>query len=209
MTTLSPPHLLALSCMITLHWSLPLSVPICLPCPCLLHVESLANVPQLDNFYPVHQKTAESFRTSATSPDPATASTVRDIIKSGTAVPQPTLEYSIPAPSLPSTSAPAAIALRQNAIMPSDSPNTPSPPSSYQVPSILPTGAPLSSLVPMTRSYLSLSFQESHHPIIATAVPSSSPGRTSAPDLGVTAEGSGHYAHLKPSTTTPITTVAY
>ncbi|KAH9056381.1 hypothetical protein EDB87DRAFT_1239388 [Lactarius vividus] len=141
--------------------------------PVSLHVvESLMDVPPRDNFS-VHQKTVESLRTSAISPNPATAGTVRDIITSGAAVPQSTLESSISARPFSPTSPPAAVALRQNPepLMPFGPPNHPSPASSNQVLSILPTG--------------------SHRQIIATTDPGTSPGRSFAPDLGAAAEDGG------------------
>ncbi|KAH8987034.1 hypothetical protein EDB92DRAFT_1877438 [Lactarius akahatsu] len=113
--------------------------------PSPLHVvESLASEPPLDNFHPAHQKPVEDLRPSATSPDAATAGTVRNIITLGTAIPQFTLESSISDPSLSPTSLPAAVALRQNAepLKPSNPSNLPSPASSNQILSIRPTGAP-------------------------------------------------------------------
>ncbi|KAH9018866.1 hypothetical protein EDB84DRAFT_1442293 [Lactarius hengduanensis] len=44
----------------------------------------------------------------------------------------------------------------------------------------------------MTRSYPSLSFPGSHHPLIVAVAPSVSPGPTSAPDLGAAVEGGGN-----------------
>ncbi|KAH9018856.1 hypothetical protein EDB84DRAFT_1442284 [Lactarius hengduanensis] len=44
----------------------------------------------------------------------------------------------------------------------------------------------------MTRSYPSLSFPGSHHPIMVTVAPTTSPGPTSAPGLGAAAEDGGN-----------------
>ncbi|KAH9014330.1 hypothetical protein EDB84DRAFT_1680191 [Lactarius hengduanensis] len=135
----------------------------------LRSIESLASVLPLDNFHPVRQKTVESLRTSATSPDAAIAGTIRDIITSGTSISQSTLEHSISSPPLSPTSPPAAVSLRQNTepLMPSVPPNLPSRASS----SVLST--------------------ESRHPIVATAAPSASPRLTSAPGLGAAADDDG------------------
>jgi len=79
--------------------------------PALLHVvESLADVPRLDSFHPAHQTTTESLRIPVASPDPATASAIRDIVSSGITTPHPTPETSTSAPPLSSTSPPVGVA---------------------------------------------------------------------------------------------------
>ena len=118
-----------------------------------LHVdESLTNVPPLDNFHPAHQTTVESLRIPVISPDSAIAS---DIVTSGITMPHPTPETSTSTPSLSSTSLPAAVALQHNAhlLTSSDPPNLLYSVSNTVPDNILPTGTPLSSHSPITRSY--------------------------------------------------------
>ncbi len=77
--------------------------------PAPLHVvKSLMDVPPLDNPHPAHQKTAGSLRIPITSPDPATAGAIRDVLTSGITMPHPTpaiptsdppLPHSLPLPS--------------------------------------------------------------------------------------------------------------
>ncbi len=162
-----------------------------------LHVvESLMDVPPLDNFHPAHQTTIESLRVPVTSPDPATAGAIRDIVTSAITIPHPTPETS--ASPLSSTSPPAAVALQHNAdlLTPSDPSNFPSSAASNPVlDNILPIGPPLSSHSPITRSNLSPSYPESHCSTTVTTAPSASPGPTSAPDLGAAAEDDGSPKH--------------
>jgi len=160
--------------------------------PALLHIdESLTDVPPLDNFHPALQTTIESLRILDTSPDSATAGAIPDIVTSGITMPNPTPETSTPAPPLSSTSPPAAVSLRHNAdlLTPSDQPSLLYSASSN--PFLLPTGPPLSSHSPMTRSDLSPSCPESHRSTIVPTAPSASPGPSSAPDLGAAAEDDG------------------
>ncbi len=72
------------------------------PVPTLLHVdESFTTVPSLDNdryipgsFPAAHPTIIESLRIPVTSPDPATAGAIRDIVTSGIIMPRPTSETS-------------------------------------------------------------------------------------------------------------------
>ncbi len=74
-------------------------VPASLASPDALHViESLTDVPPLDNLHPAHKTTIESLHIPVFSPYPATAGAIRDIITSGITMPQPTPETSTSAP---------------------------------------------------------------------------------------------------------------
>ncbi|KAH9012541.1 hypothetical protein EDB84DRAFT_1535673 [Lactarius hengduanensis] len=142
-----------------------------IPAPLQLHVnESLTDIIPLDDFHSAHQTIIESPRTPVTSPGPATAGTVRDIITLGKAVPHSAFNASISTPTLSSTSPPAVFAIQHDDDL---------------LFSIIdcPTGVPPSSLSPMTRPYLSPSSPESRRLIVVTAAPGASPGPTSNPGV--------------------------
>jgi len=189
-TTLPPTVLHDNTALVTASPASPDAPSSSIPAP--LHVTtSLTDAPPLDNS---NQTTIESPRIPATSPDTATVGAIRGIVCSGITMPHPTPETSTSASPLSSTSPPAAISLQHNAdlLTPSGVPNLPfSASSSPVLDNIPPTGPPLSSHSPMTRSDLSPSFPESHRSIKVTTAPSASPGPTSAPDPGAAAEGDG------------------
>ncbi|KAH9018858.1 hypothetical protein EDB84DRAFT_1518232 [Lactarius hengduanensis] len=166
------------------------------PAPLQLHVdESFTDMLPLDDFH------SESPRTPVTSPGPATAGTVRDIITLGKAVPHSASNSSVSPPTLSSTSPPAVFAIQHNddLLVPSNGPNLPSSAAYNPVlDNRLPTGVPPSSLSPMTRPYFSPSSPESRRPIVVTAAPGASPGPTS--DLGVATEDDDSQ---KPAITSP------
>ncbi|KAI9449220.1 hypothetical protein BJY52DRAFT_1420069 [Lactarius psammicola] len=143
--------------------------------PAPLHaVESLTDMPPLDNFHPTHQTTIESIRTPVTPPDPTAAGAIQDIVTSGITVPKPAPGTSTCAPPPSSTSPPAAVALQHNPdlLTPSDPLDLPSSASSNPVlDNILPT--------------------ESHRSIVVTTAPCASLGPTSAPDLRASVEDDG------------------
>ncbi|KAI9445737.1 hypothetical protein BJY52DRAFT_410901 [Lactarius psammicola] len=170
------------------------------PAPPLHVVESLTDVPLLDNFHPAHQTTIEGIRTPVPPTDPIAAGAIQDIVTSGITVPNPTPGTSTCAPPLSSTSPPAAVAFQHNPdlLTFSDPPNLPSSASSNPVlDNILPTDLPLSSYLPITRSDLCPSFPESHRSIVVTTAPSTSLGPTPAPDLRASAEDDGSPTSLR------------
>ncbi|KAH9057254.1 hypothetical protein EDB87DRAFT_1833270 [Lactarius vividus] len=142
--------------------------------PAPLHaVESLADLPPLDDLHLAHQTTIES-SIPFTSPDSAaTARAIRDIINLVITTPHPTSETSTStsAPPLSSTSPPATIALQL--LTPSDTPNLPSS-SNPVLENTLPTGPPMSLHPPMTRSDLSPSWKKSRRSIVVPTAPSTS-----------------------------------
>ncbi|KAH8982438.1 hypothetical protein EDB92DRAFT_125961 [Lactarius akahatsu] len=93
--------------------------------PTPLHVvERLTDVPSPDDSNPANQTTTERPRIPVTSPDPATAGVIRDVVTSGITILLHAPETSTLAPPLSSTSSP----LQHNVDLstPSDSPNIPS-----------------------------------------------------------------------------------
>ncbi|KAH8988626.1 hypothetical protein EDB92DRAFT_1871599 [Lactarius akahatsu] len=152
-------------------------------------VKSLTAESPLDNFHPADRTAIGSLRNPVTSPDPAIADAIRDVT-SGITIFHPAPETLASFP----LSSPAAITLRHNPdlLMPSDPPSFLSSASSNPVlDNILSIGPLTSSLSPITRFDLSPSFPESHRSVMVTAHPSASPGPTSAPDSGATAEDDG------------------
>ncbi|KAH8991002.1 hypothetical protein EDB92DRAFT_705800 [Lactarius akahatsu] len=124
--------------------------------PAPLHaVESLADLPPLDNFDLAHQTTIESPRIPFTSPGPSAARAIPDIVNFVITTPHPTLETSTSAPPFSSTSPPATVALQL--LTPSDTPSLPS----SSNPVLENTGPPLSSYSPVIRSDLSRSWKKS------------------------------------------------
>ena len=112
--------------------------------PAPLHVDkSLTTVPPLDDSHPT-QQTVDSLRAPVTTPDPASAEAVQDIVDTG--ITSPTPEAYTFAPPLSSTSPSAAVSLLNNSdpLMPSDSPNLPSFASDPVLEDTLPTGLSLS-----------------------------------------------------------------
>ncbi len=144
-------------------------------------VESPTDVLPLDDFHFAHQTTIEGLRIPVIPPYLATAGAIGDTATSGITMPYPTPETSPSAPPLSSTAPPAAVAVQNNAHL-LTSPSSAS--SNPDLDNILPTGPPLSSHSPTTRSDLSPSRPESRRSMIALTAPSASPGPTSAPDLG-------------------------
>jgi len=158
----------------------------------LLYVdESLTGtaVPPLDSFHPAHQTTLESLRIPVTSPDPATAGAIRDIVTSGITTPHPTPETSTSVPPLSSAAALQHNAGRRTSSDVLDVPSLPSP--TPVLDEMFPTGPRSSSDSPVTGSDLASFSPESHSSMLAPAAPGPSPQATSAPDLGAAAEGEG------------------
>ncbi|KAH8984334.1 hypothetical protein EDB92DRAFT_1492986 [Lactarius akahatsu] len=151
-TTLPSRPLLALTCMMTLLAPASLSRPDAPSSSILtsLHVlKSLTDVPPLDDFHLVYQKTTESLRTPVTSPDPAAARAVLDtssargpllqMLRYRNTRPHSRTLTSVPLSSIPP---PATVFLQHNEdlLAPSDAPNLPTSASSNPVPdNILPT----------------------------------------------------------------------
>ncbi|KAH9018860.1 hypothetical protein EDB84DRAFT_634048 [Lactarius hengduanensis] len=147
--------------------------------------DSVTGVPPLDDFHPrtAHETTTESLSIPITSPDPAISD---EFVTSGIIIPRPTS-----ASPLSSTSPSTALVPLHNVdpLAPSNPPNPPPfAASNPALDNILPTGTPLPSLSSTTRSYPSLSFPGSRHPIMDTVSPGVSPGPPSAPGLGATVE---------------------
>ncbi|KAH9057261.1 hypothetical protein EDB87DRAFT_1793396 [Lactarius vividus] len=157
----------------------------------LLVVESLADEPPLDNFYPAHQTTIESPRTPIVSPDPSAASAIHDIENSGETMHLTTPGTSASAPPLSHTSPPAALQHKSDLLTPSESPDLPSSFSNPVLDNVLFIGPPMPSHLPMARSDFSPSCSESRCSLEVTTLPSAPPGSTSAPDLDVAAKEDG------------------
>ncbi|KAH9009840.1 hypothetical protein EDB83DRAFT_2452200, partial [Lactarius deliciosus] len=101
-----------------------------------------------------------------------TGGAIPDIVTSVISLSDPTPATSTPTPSLSFASLPAAVSLQHNAETPLDAPNLPSSASGNPViDNILPT--------------------EPHSSMIVTPAPSTSPGPTSAPDVGAMAKDDG------------------
>ncbi|KAH9055306.1 hypothetical protein EDB87DRAFT_1763480 [Lactarius vividus] len=135
------------------------------PVPSPLHVDKgLMEELPLDISHPAHQTTIKNLRIPVTSPDPAAAREILDIVTSVITMPNSTPETQILAPSLSSISLPSAFSLQHNAdlLTPSDAPNLLSSASSNVVlDHTFPTDPPLSSHPHITRSDLSSSSPES------------------------------------------------
>ena len=118
--------------------------------------ENLTTPPPPDSSYPTHQ-VADNFRNPITSPDPAAAGAMRDIVTADIANPHLTREASTSISPLPSASQPADVSLRhdESLLPPSDLPNLPSSASFYTVIDDVPHTSPSLFLhLPMTRSDL-------------------------------------------------------
>ncbi|KAH9057264.1 hypothetical protein EDB87DRAFT_1686547 [Lactarius vividus] len=149
-------------------------------------VDCLADMPRLDN--PAHQTATESLRTLATSPDPATTDA---FVAPGMTMPPPTSATSTCAFPLHLTSPPHPLPVSHQHNADLLAPSYPSdlPFSALSNPFLdntLPTGAPLSSHLPMTQSGLSPTFPPSPRLLIAATAPINPPPPTSAANLGAT-----------------------
>ncbi|KAH8986156.1 hypothetical protein EDB92DRAFT_1881035 [Lactarius akahatsu] len=156
-------------------------------------VESLTEVPPLDDFLPVHQTTIEEHRIPITLPNPATAEAgaIQDIVTSTITVSHYTPDTSTSTPSPSSASPAVALQHKTDLLTPSDPPNLPSSASSDPVlDDVIPTGPSLSSHSPTMRSDLSPYFPESHRSMIVTTL-NTSPERTSASNLSTVAGNGG------------------
>ncbi|KAI9458613.1 hypothetical protein BJY52DRAFT_1416389 [Lactarius psammicola] len=162
--------------------------------------ENITYVPPLDNhtpvpvsLHPAHPTTVEDHHIPTTSSDPTSANATQGGLDTLTrTMPHFTLETSTPTPPLVSTSPPSSISLQHNAD-PRTSSGVPDFPPSPPIPvpeNIFPTGPPLSSDSPVTRSDHAHSLPESHSSMLGTA-PRGTPQPTSVPGLGAAAEGGG------------------
>jgi hypothetical protein len=162
------------------------------PVPASCHAdERVTTPPSLDNPHPSPQ-TVENADVPATSPDPAAASVMEDIVGAGIPTPLPTPEASTSTSISPLSSAPRSpdVSLQHNAnlLALSDPPNLQSSASSNTILyNILDTGTSLSSHVPMARS----DFPPSYRLIAATTTPSTSRGIICETASGATPEDHG------------------